>query len=200
MANKQDQGAVPVRELRDSYRVRVDLLDTGSIRPPEPMQVAARQLLGRLEQLDDGALVSIDMDQSDPGSTAFRLVESGEILAVLPTEAAWVEAQDAVESRGLLLGLSLIGVLAVLLVSAMVAPDSASGEVLLGLYLIAWGLMFLAAYFFSAKTFFFRGLMWVCVNFSIPRGRAMAFLYAIAFITVGTMAVATSSSAELFGS
>jgi len=43
---------------------------------------------------------------------------------------------------------------------------------------MAWGVMFLASYFFEHKTFFFRALIWVCENFSRPPGRGMAFFYA----------------------
>ena len=52
-----------------------------------------------------------------------------------------------------------------------------------------WGLLFLAAYFFSHKTFFFRGLIWVCERFSHPRGRGMAFLYFALAFALGTMAL-----------
>ena len=37
--------------------------------------------------------------------------------------------------------------------------------------------MFLASYYFSQKTFFLRGLMWICEHFSNPRGKKMAFFY-----------------------
>ncbi|KAB7768789.1 hypothetical protein CKY51_08460 [Xanthomonas maliensis] len=74
--------------------------------------------------------------------------------------------------------------LGVLLVSSLLAGlkpgpmRTGSSTVLLGLYLMAWGAMFLASYFYSHKTFFFSALIWVCEHCSSPRGRGMAFFYA----------------------
>ena len=49
--------------------------------------------------------------------------------------------------------------------------------ILIGIYIQFWGILFLLSYFFSHKTFFFRGLMWICENFSSPKNRKMAFIY-----------------------
>jgi len=102
---------------------------------------------------------------------------------------------QAPSEPGHLLSWSFIAALVGLLVAALafgVAPSplkQGAGTVLLGLYLVAWGLAFLGAYYYSHKSFFFRGLIWVCENFSSPRGRKMAFFYsALAFI-FGSVAV-----------
>lgn len=47
--------------------------------------------------------------------------------------------------------------------------------------------MFLASYYFSHKTFFLRGLMWVCEHFSYPSGRGMAFFYFCLAFFLGTV-------------
>jgi hypothetical protein len=82
--------------------------------------------------------------------------------------------------RGVLLSATLIGILlALLCVLTVVERDSSSPalEVWTGLYIQVWGWMFLAAYYYSHKSFFLRGLMWVCEHFSVPPGRRMAFFY-----------------------
>ena len=63
------------------------------------------------------------------------------------------------------------------------------GTVLLGLYVMAWGCMFLASYFFSHKSFFLRALLWVCERFSWPSSRKMAFFYFALAFGLGLMAV-----------
>ena len=64
-----------------------------------------------------------------------------------------------------------------------------AGSVLLGLYVLAWGFMFLASYFFSHKTFFFRGLIWVCEHLSFPASRKMAFFYFVLTLFIGGLTV-----------
>jgi hypothetical protein len=96
------------------------------------------------------------------------------------------------DEPGVLLGLLLIGVLVVLLLAALAVgfkpgpmrPGPSS--VFADLYVMTWGFMFLGAYFFSQKTFFFRALIWFCEHFSFPPGRGMAlFYFALAFILGG---------------
>ena len=60
---------------------------------------------------------------------------------------------------------------------------------LLGLYIMAWGFMFLASYYFGHKSFFLRALVWVCEHFSYPRGRKMAFFYFALAFGLGLMAL-----------
>jgi hypothetical protein len=84
--------------------------------------------------------------------------------------------------------------LVVLLVGAIALGDAAHtqrgiGSVIGGLYLIAWGLMFLASYFYRRKSFFFRALMWVCERGSSPRGKKMAFFYFGLATLIGSMLV-----------
>ena len=83
---------------------------------------------------------------------------------------------------GHLLSWSLIGVL-VLLMWATFAAGLKSGSlgpglgtVLLGLYLLTWGLCFFASYYYSHKSFFLRALMWYSEH--TGRGsRRMSFVY-----------------------
>ena len=92
---------------------------------------------------------------------------------------------------GLALGLSLIGILVALLIAALafgVRPgpiQAGPSSILLGLYIMVWGVMFLASYYFSHKSFFFRALIWVCEKASHPRSRKMAFFYFALAIIVG---------------
>ncbi len=92
---------------------------------------------------------------------------------------------------GYALGFGLIIFLALLLAGALymgaaTGPLHAGvGTTLLGLYTMAWGCMFLASYYFAPKTFFLRGLLWVCEHWSHPAGRGMAFFYFALSICVG---------------
>jgi hypothetical protein len=97
--------------------------------------------------------------------------------------------------HGYALGILLIGVLLLLNVAVFVVepefppPSRSLGTVLIGAYLIAWGLMFLASYYFSHKIFVLRGLLWVCEHFSNPRGKRMAFFYFVLATVLGVVAV-----------
>lgn len=66
-----------------------------------------------------------------------------------------------------------------------------AGTVLLGVYVLAWGCMFLASYYFSHKSFFLRGLAWVCEHLSYPRSRKMAFFYFALASLLGGAAILT---------
>jgi len=96
---------------------------------------------------------------------------------------------------GYALGILLISVLLLFNVAVFVAaptfppPSRGLGTVLIGAYLITWGLMFLASYYFSHKTFFLRGLLWVCEHFSNPRGKSMAFFYFALATVLGVVMV-----------
>ena len=96
---------------------------------------------------------------------------------------------------GFLLSLALVGLLVALLV-AVLAVGVNSGPIqpgprgiLLGLYIMVWGCMFLASYYFSHKSFFLRGLVWICEHISYPASRKMAFFYFLLAFGVGTMAL-----------
>jgi len=67
--------------------------------------------------------------------------------------------------------------------------------ILLGIYLNTWGLLFFLSYFFETSSFLFRGLIWVCCNFSSPKGRRMAFFYAGLSITLGTVGILAGAGA-----
>jgi hypothetical protein len=90
--------------------------------------------------------------------------------------------------KGWGLGITIIGVIIVLMILPSfygfeIGPvKKGPASVLVGIYLQFWGLLFLLSYYYSHKSFFFRGLMWICENFSYPKGRKMAFFYfALAF-------------------
>ncbi|WP_133125674.1 hypothetical protein [Xanthomonas prunicola] len=100
---------------------------------------------------------------------------------------------DSENEPGVALGLGLILILAALLLATLMSGFQTGpirpgpSAVFLGLYLMAWGTMFLASYFYSDKTFFFRGLIWVCEHWSSPKGRGMAFFYAALALLLGGM-------------
>lgn len=93
-----------------------------------------------------------------------------------------------------------IGVFCILLLLAEIIAVLSTGfeigpakeginTVLVGIYVDTWGLMFFFSYFLEKKSFFFRGLMWVCLNLSRPRGRRMAFFYAGLSFILGSMGI-----------
>jgi hypothetical protein len=101
---------------------------------------------------------------------------------------------------GILLGITLISILVVLfallagLMYVDIEPElfrPGIHSVLFGLYAIAWGVMFLASYYFSHKTFFLRGLIWVCEHWSTPASRKMAFFYFTLTLLFGVPALLT---------
>lgn len=105
----------------------------------------------------------------------------------LPSEASRNEP-------GYTLSAALIGILVALSVACMFFQPSSRFErsfatVLLGVYVVVWGFMFLASYFFSHKSLFLRGLIWFCEHLSFPSGRAMAFFYFAITLFIGGVAI-----------
>jgi len=99
------------------------------------------------------------------------------------------------DEKGLGLGITIIAMLVVLLILPFfygleLGPvRKGPAAVFAGIYLQFWGLLFLLSYFFSHKTFFFRGLIWLCENFSRPKGRTMAFFYFALAFGLGSIAL-----------
>lgn len=97
--------------------------------------------------------------------------------------------------KGTALGIILISILVVLGILPFfygfeTGPmKQGKSTVVLGVYLQTWGLMFLFSYFFSHKTFFLRWLIWLCENFSSPKGRYMAFFYFVLAFGMGSLAL-----------
>lgn len=97
---------------------------------------------------------------------------------------------------GIVLGVGLI-VLLVGLLSASVIVGGMKPEpmrpgarsVVTGIYVMTWGAMFLASYYFDHKTFFLRALMWLCEAWSPWKGRRLALVYAAAALLVGGVGV-----------
>ena len=69
------------------------------------------------------------------------------------------------------------------------SPDSGLASISIGVYMQSIGLLFVAAYYFSHKTFLFRAIIWVCEHLLAPRGKRMAFFYAALFFLLGTVAM-----------
>ena len=92
-----------------------------------------------------------------------------------------------VNEPGYVLSVTLISVFVSLFFLASSKPILGHSQAapFASLYATAIGLMFLASYYFSHKSFFLRGFMWVCEHFSRPRGRRMAFFYAGVFLLIG---------------
>lgn len=105
------------------------------------------------------------------------------------------EIEPKQNEPGYVLGFVLIGVLVALLVATFTVSGGlprngrGAGNVLGGTYLITIGLMFLGSYYFSHKTFFFRGLLWICEHFSHPRGKEMAIVVFVLATVLGSIAV-----------
>ena len=103
--------------------------------------------------------------------------------------------ENSQNEKGIGLGIIIILILLILLISSLsfgfeIGPiKKGPAAVLLGIYIQIWGVLFLLSYYFSHKSFFFRGLIWVCENFSSPRGRKMAFFYFALAFGLGSMAV-----------
>jgi len=103
------------------------------------------------------------------------------------------------------LGLILIAILLVLLVSAWVlgmstekpAP-SGPGPVFMGLFLIALGLMFLASYFYAAKSFFLRWLLRFATGFPGMPSPKMTFLFSLLCVISGIGAIADGLGFRIF--
>lgn len=95
--------------------------------------------------------------------------------------------------KGRILGITIIAILVVLMFLPFfygleLGPvKQGPASIFAGIYLQFWGLLFLLSYFFSHKTFFFRGLIWLCENFSRPKGREMAFFYFALAFGLGSM-------------
>ena len=94
------------------------------------------------------------------------------------------------QEKGIALGFTIISLLVALLIASFLyGTDKSSELIFTGIYIQCWGIMFLLSYFFSHKTFFFRGLIWLCENFSYPKGRKMAFFYFALAFGLGSMSI-----------
>ena len=96
------------------------------------------------------------------------------------------------DQPGLLLGFSVLSVLAALLIAYFAvggtAPGpwrAAPGNALLGLNFVAWGLVFLLSYYFSQRSFVFRGFIWFCQQLSAPSGRKVALVWFALLVFAG---------------
>jgi hypothetical protein len=95
------------------------------------------------------------------------------------------------------LGLGLIAVLAALVITAWAFGMSTErphppgpGPVFMGLFLLALGAMFLASYFYSAKSFFLRWLLRFAMAFPGMHSPKMAWLMSFVCALTGLGAIA----------
>ena len=103
------------------------------------------------------------------------------------------------------LGLTLIAILLALLISAWVlgmsterpAP-SGPGPVFMGLFLLALGFMFLASYFYAARSFFLRWLLRFAMGFPGIPSRKMAFFFSFLCVLTGLGAIADGLGFRIF--
>ena len=81
----------------------------------------------------------------------------------------------------------LIGLLGAVIFYGMQSDPMSAGRstVLLGVYIMVLGLMYLASYYFSQKAVFFRVLIWHCEHASVPAGIKMAFFYFLLAFVIG---------------
>jgi len=91
--------------------------------------------------------------------------------------------------KGWLIVLSVVLFVIVFNCLAFLLPSRSLATVVTGVYIIGIGILFLLSYFFENESLVFQGLMWICENFSNPKGRKMAFFYFVLSFTVGSMAI-----------
>lgn len=107
-------------------------------------------------------------------------------------------------SRPDTLGLGLVAVLVALVVTAWAFGMSTEtphppgpGPVFMGLFLLALGAMFLASYFYSAKSFFLRWLLHFAMAFPGMNSPKMAWLMAFVSALAGLGAIAQGMGLRL---
>ncbi len=95
---------------------------------------------------------------------------------------------------GIAIGLSIISIiiLANILIFRMDQNNDPLVMIWTGIYIYFCGSIFLASYYFEKKSFIFRWAMWICENFSTPKGRKMAFFYFGLSVLVGTGGIISS--------
>jgi hypothetical protein len=54
---------------------------------------------------------------------------------------------------------------------------------------VAWGLVFIASYFFPEASHLLKGVVWCCENFGTVRGRWTAILFGAVAILLGGVAI-----------
>lgn len=85
------------------------------------------------------------------------------------------------KEKGVILGVLLLIPIVLSQYIIICYPEYFKGDAatrpLRSLFFFYIGLMFLASYYFSYKTFAFRIFRWICEYFSYPRSRKMAFFY-----------------------
>jgi len=95
------------------------------------------------------------------------------------------------------LGFALIGLLAIFVVAAWVSgmpigkpTEPMIGPVFMGLFLVSLGVMFLASYFYSDRSFFLRWLFVFSLGFPGAKSAKMAFFWSFVSLLCGVGAIA----------
>lgn len=109
------------------------------------------------------------------------------------------------QQRGAMLGAVLIAILAVLLLAAWSlglssqrSLENGAGTVVMGVFLIALGTMFLSSYFKSASSFFLRWLLQLSMSFPFFRSPRMAIFLAGLCMLVGVLTIAKGLKLPVF--
>jgi hypothetical protein len=86
-------------------------------------------------------------------------------------------------------GVVLIGLMMAALQDGFGFGEIVAGPpaIFLGLYLQAWGILFLLSYRFSRHSYLLKFLMWLCEHHSNPRGAWTALLWGVFAIGMGLM-------------
>ena len=88
----------------------------------------------------------------------------------------------------------ILGAIGLLVLSIRTPEPAGPGwqaipSVLLGLYVIYLGVLFLLSYFYSHASYVLGAMMWTCEHVSHPRGRFMAILYFALCLVLGVCAL-----------
>ena len=90
---------------------------------------------------------------------------------------------------GIVIGICLVFLVIALLVASLIfAPakfQKGWETILVGIYLITWGCIFLAAYFCAYRSFFLRAILWFCERLPGLGGKKMARLWSACAFLVG---------------
>jgi hypothetical protein len=64
-----------------------------------------------------------------------------------------------------------------------------TSSVLTGLYILSWGALWIASYYFPGRSYLLKGLMWCCENGGSLRGAWTALLWGALALTLGILGI-----------
>ena len=101
-----------------------------------------------------------------------------------------MQDKETKEEPGILIGLVIIGLIVAYNIAAIpLIHNEGVGNIVVGVYIYLLGSLFLVSYFFSHKSFLFRIFMWVCIYFSWPSNKKMAFFYFGLAVAIGSLTI-----------